>query len=288
MANYTAADVKKLRETTGSGMLDCKKALEESGGDFDKAVEILRIKGAKDVGKRAERNALEGLVAVSGNTIVEINSETDFVAKNDEFKQIAQQIAEAAAAVKANSVEELAGADVNGETAADVLQALSAKIGEKLELRRAATVEGDNIAKYLHQKAADLPPAVGVLVSYTGDNAEAAHQVALQIAAMKARYLDKDSVPADVVEKERAVQEEITRNEGKPEAAIEKIVEGRLGGFFKDVALLEQPSLADSKKLSLIHISEPTRHLRISYAVFCLKKKKQTKKKIFFFFFFFF
>ena len=248
MANYTAADVKKLRETTGSGMLDCKKALEESGGDFDKAVEILRIKGAKDVGKRAERNALEGLVAVSGNTIVEINSETDFVAKNDEFKQIAQQIADAAAAVKANSVEELAGADVNGETAADVLQALSAKIGEKLELRRAATVEGENIAKYLHQKAADLPPAVGVLVSYTGDNAEAAHQVALQIAAMKARFLDKDSIPADVVEKERAVQEEITRNEGKPEAAIEKIVEGRLGGFFKDVALLEQPSLADSKK----------------------------------------
>ncbi|MDK8794423.1 translation elongation factor Ts [Corynebacterium sp. MSK041] len=248
MANYTAADVKKLRETTGSGMLDCKKALEESGGDFDKAVEILRIKGAKDVGKRAERNALEGLVAVSGNTIVEINSETDFVAKNDEFKQIAQQIADAAAAVKANSVEELAGADVNGETAADVLQALSAKIGEKLELRRAATVEGENIAKYLHQKAADLPPAVGVLVSYTGDNAEAAHHVALQIAAMKARFLDKDSIPADVVEKERAVQEEITRNEGKPEAAIEKIVEGRLGGFFKDVALLEQPSLADSKK----------------------------------------
>ncbi|GAB3085754.1 translation elongation factor Ts [Corynebacterium aquatimens] len=251
MANYTAADVKKLRETTGSGMLDCKKALEESAGDFDKAVEILRIKGAKDVGKRAERNALEGLVAVSGNTIVEINSETDFVAKNDEFKQIADQIAAGAAAAKANTPEELAKADVNGQTAADVLQALSAKIGEKLELRRATTIEGDNIEVYLHQKAADLPPAVGVLVAYTGEGDEAkaaAHQVALQIAAMKARFLDKESVPADVVEKERAVQEEITRNEGKPEAAIQKIVEGRLGGFFKDVVLLEQPSLADSKK----------------------------------------
>ena len=238
MANYTAADVKKLRETTGSGMLDCKKALEETGGDFDKAVENLRIKGAKDVGKRAERNALEGLVAVSGNTIVE----------NQEFKDIAAQIADAAAAAKANSQEELANADVNGETAHDVLERLSAKIGEKLELRRAATIEGEQVAKYLHQKAADLPPAVGVLVSYTGDNAEAAHQVALQIAAMKARYLNQESVPADVVEKERAVQEEITRNEGKPEAAIAKIVEGRMGGFFKDVVLLDQPSLADSKK----------------------------------------
>ena len=132
--------------------------------------------------------------------------------------------------------------------AADAVQALSAKIGEKLELRRAATIEGEQTAKYLHQKAADLPPAVGVLVAYTGDNAEAAHQVALQIAAMKARYLNKEAVPADVVEKERAVQEEITRNEGKPEAAIAKIVEGRMGGFFKDVVLLDQPALSDSKK----------------------------------------
>ncbi|SDR92314.1 translation elongation factor Ts [Corynebacterium timonense] len=249
MANYTAADVKKLRETTGSGMLDCKKALEETNGDFEKAVEVLRIKGAKDVGKRrAERNALEGLVAVSGNTIVEINSETDFVAKNQEFKDIADKIAAAAAAAKANSPEELANADVDGEPAHEVLERLSAKIGEKLELRRAATVEGENLASYLHQRSADLPPAVGVLVAYSGDNAEAAHQVALQIAAMKARFLNQDDIPAEVIEKERAVQEEITRNEGKPEAAISKIVEGRMGGFFKDVVLLDQPSLADSKK----------------------------------------
>ena len=248
MANYTAADVKKLREMTGSGMIDCKKALEETGGDFDKAVENLRIKGAKDVGKRAERNALEGLVAVSGNTIVEVNAETDFVAKNQEFKDLAAKIADAAAAAKANSAEELANADVDGQTAHEALQVLSAKIGEKLELRRAATVEGDNVAKYLHQRSADLPPAVGVLVAYTGDDAEAAHQVALQIAAMKARFLKQEDIPADVVEKERAVQEEITRNEGKPEAAIAKIVEGRMGGFFKDVVLLDQPSLADSKK----------------------------------------
>ncbi|AWB84247.1 translation elongation factor Ts [Corynebacterium liangguodongii] len=248
MANYTAADVKKLREATGSGMLDCKKALEETNGDYEKAIEVLRIKGAKDVGKRAERNALEGLVAVSGHTIVEVNSETDFVAKNAEFIGVAQEIADAAAAVKANTPEELAAADVNGESAHDVIERLSAKIGEKLELRRARTLDGENVEVYLHQRSADLPPAVGVLVAYTGDNAEAAHQIALQIAAMKARFLKQEDIPAEVVEKERAVQEEITRNEGKPEAAIAKIVEGRMGGFFKDVVLLDQPSLADSKK----------------------------------------
>ncbi|AJE33486.1 MAG: elongation factor Ts [Corynebacterium humireducens] len=251
MANYTAADVKKLRELTGSGMLDCKKALEESNGDFDKAVEILRIKGAKDVGKRAERSASEGLVAVSGNTMVEINSETDFVAKNAEFKELAAKIADAAAAVKANSPEELAAADVDGKPAADVLQEMSAKIGEKLELRRAATLEGDNVAVYLHQRASDLPPAVGVLVSYTGEGAEAeaaAKAAAMQVAALKAGYLTREDVPAEVVEKERSIAEQITREEGKPEQAIPKIVEGRLQGFYKDVVLLEQASVADSKK----------------------------------------
>lgn len=251
MANYTAADVKKLREVTGSGMMDCKKALEETGGDFDKAVELLRIKGAKDVGKRAERNATEGLVAVSGNTMVEINSETDFVAKNAEFKDVAAQIAEGAAKAKANSAEELAAADVNGKTAADVLQELSAKIGEKLELRRAATVEGDKVAVYLHHRSADLPPSVGVLVAYTGEGAEAeaaAKAAAMQVAALKAGYLTREDVPAEIVEKERSIAEQITREEGKPEKAIPKIVEGRLGGFYKDVVLLEQPSVADSKK----------------------------------------
>ena len=251
MANYTAADVKKLREVTGSGMMDCKKALEETGGDFDKAVELLRIKGAKDVGKRAERNATEGLIAVSGNTMVEINSETDFVAKNAEFKDVAAQIAEGAAKAKANSAEELAAADVNGKSAADVLQELSAKIGEKLELRRAATVEGDKVAVYLHHRSADLPPSVGVLVAYTGEGAEAeaaAKAAAMQVAALKAGYLTREDVPAEVVEKERSIAEQITREERKPEKAIPKIVEGRLNGFYKDVVLLEQASVADSKK----------------------------------------
>lgn len=251
MANYTAADVKKLREITGSGMMDCKKALEETNGDFNKAIEILRIKGAKDVGKRAERTAAEGLIAVSGNTIVEINSETDFVAKNSEFKDFAATIAAAAAAAKANSAEELAHVDVNGKTAAEAIQELSAKIGEKLELRRAATLEGENVAVYLHQRAADLPPAVGVLIAYTGSGEaaeQAAHAAALQVAAMKASYLNREDVPADVVEKERSIAEATSREEGKPEAALPKIVEGRMNGFYKDAVLNEQPSVSDSKK----------------------------------------
>lgn len=251
MANYTAADVKKLRELTGSGMLNCKKALEENDGDFDKAVEHLRIKGAKDVGKRAERNATEGLVAVSGNTMIEVNSETDFVAKNSEFKELADKLAESAAAAKANSPEDLAAVEVDGQNAVDAVQALSAKIGEKLELRRATTVDGENVATYLHQRSADLPPAVGVLVAYTGSGegaAETARNVAMQIAALRAQYLNRESVPADLVEKERSIAEQITREEGKPEQAIPKIVEGRLNGFYKDVVLLEQPSVADNKK----------------------------------------
>lgn len=251
MANFTAADVKKLRELTGSGMKACKDALVETDGDFDKAVEILRIKGAKDVGKRAERTAAEGLIAVSGNTMVEVNSETDFVAKNQEFIDFANKVADAAAAVKANSPEGLAAADLDGQTAAEATQELSAKIGEKLELRRAATLEGDNIAVYLHRRAADLPAAVGVLVAYTGEGegaAETAHAAAMQVAALKAQYLSREDVPADRVEAERAVYEKITREEGKPEQAIAKIVEGRLNGFYKDVVLLEQPSVADSKK----------------------------------------
>ncbi|AKK09091.1 translation elongation factor Ts [Corynebacterium testudinoris] len=251
MANYTAADVKKIREITGAGMVACKKALEEANGDFDKAVELLRIKGAKDVGKRAERNATEGLIAVSGNTMVEINSETDFVAKNAEFKEISTKITEGAAKAQANTPEELAAADVDGQSAADVLQALSAKIGEKLELRRAATIEGDKVAVYLHHRSADLPPSVGVLVAYTGEGAEAeaaAKAAAMQVAALKAGYLTREDVPAEIVEKERSIAEQITREEGKPEQAIPKIVEGRLGGFYKDVVLLEQASVADSKK----------------------------------------
>ncbi len=250
MANFTAADVKRLRELTGAGMLDCKNALSESDGDFDKAVEALRIKGAKDVGKRAERATAEGLVAAKGGALIELNSETDFVAKNAEFQALADEIVAAAAAAKAADVDALKAASVSGagdKTVEQAIADLSAKIGEKLELRRAVFFEG-TVETYLHKRAADLPPAVGVLVEYTGEGAEAAHAVALQIAALKARYLTRDDVPADLVASERRIAEETAKEEGKPEQALPKIVEGRLNGFFKDAVLLEQPSVSDSKK----------------------------------------
>jgi elongation factor Ts len=255
MANYTAADVKRLRELTGAGMLDCKNALAETDGDFDKAVEALRIKGAKDVGKRSERATAEGLVAAKDGALIEVNSETDFVAKNAEFQQLANEIVAAAAASKAADVDELKAAPISAQSGARTVEQaiaeLSAKIGEKLQLRRVAIFDG-TVETYLHKRSADLPPAVGVLVEYTGSEAgqgaEAAHAVALQIAALKARYLTRDDVPDDVVASERRIAEETSRAEGKPEQALPKIVEGRLNGFFKDVVLLEQPSVSDNKK----------------------------------------
>ena len=228
-------------------MLDCKNALAETDGDFDKAVEALRIKGAKDVGKRAERATAEGLVAAKDGALIELNSETDFVAKNAEFQKLADEIVAAAAQSKAADVDALKAAAVGDKTVEQAVADLSAKIGEKLELRRAAFFDG-TVETYLHRRAADLPPGVGVLVEYTGDGAEAAHTVALQIAALKARYLSRDDVPEDVVASERRIAEETAKAEGKPEQALPKIVEGRLNGFFKDSVLLEQPSVSDNKK----------------------------------------
>lgn len=247
MANYTAADVKRLRELTGSGMMDCKNALVETDGDFAKAVEVLRIKGAKDVGKRAERATAEGLVAAKGGALIELNSETDFVAKNAEFQGLADQVVDAALAAKAADVESLKAAKIGDQTVEEAIAALSAKIGEKLELRRVEFFDG-NVETYLHKRAADLPPAVGVLVEFEGADQDAAHSVALQIAALKAKYLTRDDVPADLVAAEKRVAEETAKSEGKPEAALPKIIEGRVNGFFKDVVLLEQPSVSDNKK----------------------------------------
>ncbi len=247
MANFTAADVKRLRELTGAGMLDCKNALAESDGDFDKAVEVLRIKGAKDVGKRAERATAEGLVIAKDGALIELNSETDFVAKNAEFQALAADVVTAAAAAKAADVDALKAASIGDKTVEEAVAEMSAKIGEKLELRRVAYF-GGTVETYLHKRASDLPPAVGVLVEYEGGGTEAAHAVALQIAALKAKYLTRDEVPEELVANERRIAEETAKEEGKPEAALPKIVEGRVNGFFKDVVLLEQASVSDSKK----------------------------------------
>ncbi len=250
MANYTVADVKRLRELTGSGMMDCKKALENNGGDFDKAIEELRIKGAKDVGKRAERATAEGLVAARDGVLIELNSETDFVAKNAEFQELADRIVDVAATVRTSDVAELLDAKLEGGTVADAVGVLAAKIGEKLVLRRVVAYDGP-VAVYLHKRASDLPPTVGVLVAYSGEGdeaAEAARGAAMQVAALKAKYVTRDEVPSDVVDSERRIAEQTAKEEGKPEKALPKIVEGRLNGFFKDVVLLDQPSVQDSKK----------------------------------------
>ena len=251
MPNYTAADVKKLRDLTGAGMLDSKNALVDADGDFDKAVELLRIKGAKDVGKRAERATAEGLVVAKDGALVELNSETDFVAKNAEFQALAEKVVTAAAAAKAADVDALKAAKIGDITVEQAIADLSAKIGEKLELRRAAYFDGQ-VETYLHKRAADLPPAVGVLVEFEAGDSEkgeaAAHAVALQIAALKAKYLTREDVPEDIVANERRIAEETAKEEGKPEQALPKIVEGRVTGFYKDVVLLDQPSVSDNKK----------------------------------------
>lgn len=247
MANYTAADVKRLRELTGSGMMDCKNALEQSEGDFDKAVEVLRIKGAKDVGKRAERSTAEGLIAGDGAALIELNCETDFVAKNAEFIELGDKIAAIAADTKPSDVEELSGKDLGGMTVSEAISEFSARIGEKLALRRVAVFDG-KVTSYLHRRSADLPPAVGVLVEFTGDDVEAARSAAMQVAALKAKYASRDEVPEDLVANERRIAEESARAEGKPEQAITKIVEGKVNAYFKDAVLPEQPSVQDSKK----------------------------------------
>ncbi|WP_444950297.1 translation elongation factor Ts [Micromonospora ureilytica] len=251
MSQITAADVKKLRDLTGAGMMDSKKALTEAEGDFDKAVEILRVKGAKDVGKRAGRTAANGLVAHSGKALLELNCETDFVAKTESFIALGQQLVEHGERAGVNSAEELLASELDGKVIADLIQEQSAKIGEKLVLNRFARVEGTT-AVYLHRKAQDLPPAVGVLVSYTGKTDEAgdadARGVAMQIAAMRPKYLTRDEVPAEVVESERRIAEQTAREENKPAAALPKIVEGRVNSFFKDFVLIEQSSVSDNKK----------------------------------------
>jgi elongation factor Ts len=247
MADFTAADVKRLRELTGAGMMDCKKALDESDGDFDKAVELLRIKGEAKAAKRgAEREASAGLVAHAPGVLVELKSETDFVAKNADFVAAAQKIAEAASEAKPADVDALKQLPVDGSTVGDIVDGLAVSIGEKIELGQYAAFEG-NVVAYMHKRAADLPPAVGVLVQYDGD-ADAARGAAMQIAAMRPQYLTRDEVPEDIVAKEREIAEATSREEGKPEQAIAKITEGRLNGFFKDVVLLEQPSVTENKK----------------------------------------
>ncbi len=253
MANFTAADVKRLREQTGAGMMDCKNALDEADGDIEAAIELLRLKGAKDVNKRAARTAANGLVAAeldgtSAGVLIELNCETDFVAKTDLFQQTAKQIADAAIGAKvADRLTLLTTEARPGVTVEQLIDEAGASLKEKLELGRFARFEGGYVASYLHRSDAALPPTLGVLIQLDQDNAEVAKDLAQQVAAMRPLYITRDEVPADVVEKERRIAEQITRDEGKPEQAIGKIVDGRLNAYFKDVVLTEQAFVKDQK-----------------------------------------
>ena len=259
MANFTIADLKALREQLGTGMVDTKKALEEADGDVEKATEILRLKGAKGNAKRADRSTSEGLVVAREQdgavTLVELACETDFVAKNERFIALADKVADAVAAVKADSVEAALAAQAGDKSVEQLISEEAAIIGEKVELRRVRTVSGDNVEVYLHRTSKDLPPQIGVVVAYTGDDAATARSIAQHISFANPSYLSREDVPAEAVEKEREIVTEISRNEGKPEAALPKIVEGRVAAFIKQVALLEQDYAKDNK-LSVAQVAK--------------------------------
>ncbi len=259
MANFTIADLKALREQLGTGMVDTKKALEEADGDVAKATEILRLKGAKGNAKRADRSTSEGLIVAREQdgavTLLELACETDFVAKNERFITLADKVADAAAAVKADSIEAALAAPAGDKSVEQLISEEAAIIGEKVELRRVRTISGDKVEVYLHRTSKDLPPQIGVVVAYSGDNAETARSIAQHISFANPSYLSREDVPADAVDKEREIVTEISRNEGKPEAALPKIVEGRVAAFIKQVALLEQDYAKDNK-LSVAQVAK--------------------------------
>jgi elongation factor Ts len=251
MADFSLADLKTLRERLGTGMVDSKNALVEAGGDLEKATELLRLKGAKSNAKRSDRSTSEGLVAAKegagSTTIIELACETDFVAKSDKFVALGDKVIEAVAAAGATTVEEGLAAPVDGQTVGDLIGGEAAILGEKIELRRLSVVTGENFAVYLHRTNKDLPPQVGVVVGYAGDDADTARSVAQHISFADPQYLTREDVPAETVENERRIVEEISRGEGKPEAALPKIIEGRVAAFFKQVSLLDQDYAKDNK-----------------------------------------
>ncbi|GAA1168815.1 translation elongation factor Ts [Ornithinimicrobium humiphilum] len=252
MANYTAADIKTLRESTGAGMMDVKKALDEAEGDLAKATEILRVKGLKGVTKREGRSASNGLVRAhveGGNgTLVEVNCETDFVAKNPKFGELADRMLAQAVAVEAADAEAFLASELDGKTVKEVLDEANAGLGEKIEVRRVARVTGDKVVSYLHKTNPDLPAQIGVVVAFSGDDEQTARDIAMHVAAFSPTVLSREEIDAETVENERRIAEQTAREEGKPEQALPKIVEGRVNGFFKENVLLDQPFAKDAKK----------------------------------------
>ncbi|MEC3997467.1 translation elongation factor Ts [Actinacidiphila sp. DG2A-62] len=255
MANFTAADVKKLRELTAAGMMDCKNALTEAEGDLDKAVEILRVKGQKGVTKREGRSASNGAVVSliaddnSEGVLLELKCETDFVAKGEKFVAVADAIAAHVAATRPAGLEALLASEIkDGQTVQAYVDEANATLGEKIVLDRFAQFTDGYVASYLHRTSPDLPPQVGVLVELDKADAQTAKDVAQHIAAFAPKFLTRDEIDAETVENERRVAEATAREEGKPEAALPRIVEGRVNGFFKENVVLEQAFAKDAKK----------------------------------------
>lgn len=264
MAAITAALIKQVREETGAGMMDVKKALTEAEGDVARAKEIIRAKGIQAAGKREGRKTQEGTIAstvvesANGQTgyAVELNSETDFVAKTPKFVEFAGSVLDDAVKAEASSVDEVLAAASGDTTVKEAVEEAAALFGEHVKVGQFAKVEGPHVEVYAHKKSAEMPPSIVAMIATDEAGAAVAHEAALQISAMGAQWLTREDVPADVLESERRVATEKTTEElkskGKPEAVIEKIapkiVEGRLGAFYKETVLLEQAYVKDPSK----------------------------------------
>src|SRR5690606_33966059 len=270
MAAVSMAAVKELRERLGAGMVDSKNALVEADGDIEKAIEILRLKGLKGVAKRGDREASDGLVAVKQSeraaTLIELVCETDFVAKNEKFLALSERVLDAVVAAGAKTTEEALAAPAEGKTVAELITDEAAIIGERIELRKVTRIDAPATAVYLHRTSKDLPPQIGVVLGYEGADEKAALSIAQHISFADPLYVSRDEVPEADVEKEREIVTEISRNEGKPEAALPKIVEGRLGAFFKQVVLVEQVRALDADKRTVAQVAEAAGIKVLSFA----------------------
>lgn len=268
MANITAADVNKLRQMTGAGMMDCKVALTESNGDFDVAIDILRKKGQKVAAKRADREASEGIViakTTQDNTfgvIIMVNSETDFVAKSADFTNYTHAVVDLAIEKRPENLEQLLSLNLNGRTVQENLTDLIGKIGEKLEIRHYDVVKAPHVSAYNHL-GNRLATLIGVNKAFT-EVKEVAHEIAMQAAAMSPVAIDKDDVPPAIIEKELEIGRELARNEGKPENMIEKIAQGKLNKFYQENTLLNQQFIRDHNKTVRQYLSEKDKDAGVS------------------------
>ena len=269
MAKITAAEVNKLRKQTGAGMMDCKKALVECDGNFEKAIEHLRKKGAKVAAKRADKEASEGYVIAKTNeeknfgTILMVNCETDFVAKNESFVNFVTRLSDIAITLKPANLDALKVSDMNGFTVDQTLTELIGKTGEKMTLAAYEFIEAPRVAAYNHQ-GNRLATLLGMNKTDVENIDEIGHEIAMQIAAMNPLALDKDDISQEVIDKELEIGKELARREGKPEKILDKIAMGRLGKFFKENTLLNQDFIRDTKKTVGQYIKEVDKDLTIT------------------------